>query len=79
VPGECFRHEFITTISTFNFTVIDGDFLLESVGTSLKQGNFKRTQLLAGSNMDEAIYFIVYQLAVKLTVEKHQFKLYLQF
>ncbi|VDN35625.1 unnamed protein product, partial [Cylicostephanus goldi] len=25
-------------------------------------GNFKHTQLLAGSNMDESIYFIVYQL-----------------
>jgi hypothetical protein len=62
VPGECFHMNLSTTI---NFTVIDGDFLLESVGTSLKQGNFKRTQLLAGSNMDEAIYFIVYQLAVK--------------
>ncbi|KAK0404447.1 hypothetical protein QR680_017458 [Steinernema hermaphroditum] len=43
--------------------VIDGDFLTEQASTSLKQGHFKTTQLLAGSNLDEAIYFIVYQLA----------------
>uniref|UniRef100_A0A914E4M1 Carboxylic ester hydrolase n=1 Tax=Acrobeloides nanus TaxID=290746 RepID=A0A914E4M1_9BILA len=43
--------------------VVDGDFLVESATTSLKQGHFKTTQLLAGSNLDEAIYFIVYQLA----------------
>ncbi|CAD6185212.1 unnamed protein product [Caenorhabditis auriculariae] len=42
--------------------VIDGDFLVESASTSLKQGNFKKTQLLAGSNLDESIYFITYQL-----------------
>ncbi|CAD5234649.1 unnamed protein product [Bursaphelenchus xylophilus] len=43
--------------------VIDGDFMVESATTSLKAGHFKKTQLLAGSNLDEAIYFIVYQLA----------------
>ncbi|KAI6173497.1 Carboxylic ester hydrolase [Aphelenchoides besseyi] len=43
--------------------VVDGDFIVESPQTSLKQGHFKHTQLLAGSNLDEAIYFIVYQLA----------------
>lgn len=42
--------------------VIDGDFLVESAQSSLKQGNFKKTQLLAGSNLDESIYFITYQL-----------------
>uniref|UniRef100_A0A183E1E0 Carboxylic ester hydrolase n=1 Tax=Gongylonema pulchrum TaxID=637853 RepID=A0A183E1E0_9BILA len=42
--------------------VIDGDFLIEQPTTSLKNGNFKVTQLLAGSNREEAIYFIVYQL-----------------
>ncbi|WKY15850.1 hypothetical protein Q1695_000938 [Nippostrongylus brasiliensis] len=42
--------------------VVDGDFLVESAHTSLRQGNFKRTQLLAGSNFDESIYFIIYQL-----------------
>ncbi|VDN51634.1 unnamed protein product [Dracunculus medinensis] len=42
--------------------VIDGDFLIEQPSTALKQGNFKKTQLLAGSNLDESIYFIVYQL-----------------
>ncbi|KAI6244205.1 Carboxylic ester hydrolase [Aphelenchoides fujianensis] len=44
--------------------VVDGEFLVESPQTSLKHGHFKHTQLLAGSNLDEAIYFIVYQLAV---------------
>lgn len=42
--------------------VIDGDFLIEQATTSLKTGNFKKTELLAGSVMDEALYFIVYQL-----------------
>ncbi|VDK42790.1 unnamed protein product [Anisakis simplex] len=43
--------------------VIDGDFLIEQPSSSLKQGGFKRAPLLAGSNLDESIYFIVYQLA----------------
>ncbi|PAV56196.1 hypothetical protein WR25_09512 [Diploscapter pachys] len=42
--------------------IIDGDFLVESPENSLRHGNFKKTQLLAGSNADEGIYFIVYQL-----------------
>ncbi|CEF63281.1 Acetylcholinesterase [Strongyloides ratti] len=42
--------------------VIDGDFLVEQASTSLKEGRFKKTDLLVGSNQDEAIYFIVYQL-----------------
>uniref|UniRef100_A0A0K0DNN5 Acetylcholinesterase n=1 Tax=Angiostrongylus cantonensis TaxID=6313 RepID=A0A0K0DNN5_ANGCA len=42
--------------------VVDGDFLVESAQTSLRQGNFKHTQLLAGSNLDESMYFIIYQL-----------------
>uniref|UniRef100_A0A1I8E9Q6 Carboxylic ester hydrolase n=1 Tax=Wuchereria bancrofti TaxID=6293 RepID=A0A1I8E9Q6_WUCBA len=42
--------------------VIDGDFLVELPVTSLKQGNFKVAELLIGSNLEEAIYFIVYQL-----------------
>lgn len=45
--------------------VIDGDFLIEQPSTALKQGNFKKIQLLAGSNLDESIYFIVYQLGVR--------------
>lgn len=46
--------------------VVDGDFFTETASTSFKHGNMKKTQLLVGSNMDEAIYFIVYQLAVNL-------------
>lgn len=44
--------------------IIDGDFLTENAVTSFKQGHMKKTELLAGSNLDEAIYFIVYQLGV---------------
>lgn len=45
--------------------VIDNEFLNELPSTSLKTGNFKKNaELLAGSNRDEAIYFIVYQLTV---------------
>jgi acetylcholinesterase len=35
--------------------VIDGDFLVEQPATSLRQGRFKATELLAGSNHDEVI------------------------
>ncbi|KAL3990115.1 Acetylcholinesterase 1 [Acanthocheilonema viteae] len=42
--------------------VVDGDFLIEQPTTSLKRGNFKLSELLIGSNLEEAIYFIVYQL-----------------
>ncbi|CAI5455157.1 unnamed protein product [Caenorhabditis angaria] len=57
--------------------VVDGDFLLESAQTSLKRGNFKKTQLLVGSNRDESIYFLTYQLPeifpVKDFFEKNEF------
>lgn len=43
--------------------VVDGEFLLENAVTALKHGHFKTTELLAGSNLDESIYFIVYQLS----------------
>lgn len=47
--------------------VIDNDFLIELPSTSLKTGNFKKNaELLVGSNRDEAIYFIVYQLTVSI-------------
>ncbi|KAM3715925.1 Acetylcholinesterase [Dirofilaria immitis] len=42
--------------------IVDGDFLIEQPTTSLKRGNFKVAELLIGSNLEEAIYFIVYQL-----------------
>lgn len=48
--------------------VVDGDFLHENAMTSFKNGKMKKTQLLAGSNLDEAIYFIVYQLAVRYQI-----------
>ncbi|MFH4974138.1 hypothetical protein AB6A40_000847 [Gnathostoma spinigerum] len=43
--------------------VIDGDFLTDQASTALKRGHFKVMPLLTGSNLDEAIYFIIYQLA----------------
>ncbi|CAJ0954004.1 unnamed protein product, partial [Mesorhabditis belari] len=42
--------------------VVDGDFLTEHPATAIRQGHFKNTELLLGSNLDESIYFIVYQL-----------------
>ncbi|GMT05138.1 hypothetical protein PENTCL1PPCAC_27312, partial [Pristionchus entomophagus] len=50
--------------------VVDGDFLIESAQTSLRNGHFKTTQLLAGSNLDESIYFIVYQLGEIFPLKK---------
>jgi acetylcholinesterase len=42
--------------------VVDLSFLIEDPITSLRRGHFKNTQLLVGSNREEANFFIVYQL-----------------
>jgi acetylcholinesterase len=42
--------------------VVDGSFLDEMPLVSLQTKNFKKTQLLVGSDRDEATYFIVYRL-----------------
>ena len=42
--------------------VVDGDFFDEHPLSMLQRGDFKNTQLLAGSNREEANFFIIYQL-----------------
>lgn len=70
-PAEAIRNsEWAPVMEFADFPwvpVVDGDFLIEQPTTSLKRGNFKVAELLIGSNMEEAIYFIVYQLGVSLT------------
>ncbi|XP_026467181.1 acetylcholinesterase-like [Ctenocephalides felis] len=42
--------------------VVDGAFLDESPQRALKRGNFKKTDILTGSNTEEGYYFIIYYL-----------------
>lgn len=42
--------------------IVDGSFLDEMPLVSLRTKNFKKTQMLVGSDRDEANYFIIYQL-----------------
>jgi len=56
---------------TFGFTgaigvfvpVVDGTFLDETPGTAMKLENFKKTNILLGSNKDEGNYFVLYVFA----------------
>lgn len=43
--------------------VVEGYFFVEDPKVSLQRGNFKRSEVLMGSNFDESIYFIIYQLS----------------
>ncbi|VDN06457.1 unnamed protein product [Thelazia callipaeda] len=65
-PAEAIRNsEWAPVMEFADFPwvpVVDGDFLIEQPSVSLKRGNFKLTQVLVGTNLEEAIYFIVYQL-----------------
>lgn len=67
-PAEALRNSEWSPVMEFAdfpwVPVVDGDFLIELPTTSLKRGNFKVAELLIGSNLEEAIYFIVYQLGV---------------
>lgn len=67
-PAEALRNsEWAPVMEFADFPwvpVVDGDFLTEQPTASLKRGNFKVAELLIGSNLEEAIYFIVYQLGV---------------
>ena len=50
-------------IAEFPFVpVIDGSFLDETPGKSMKTKNFKKCNLLMGANQDEGYYFILYYL-----------------
>lgn len=42
--------------------IIDGSFLDEKPAVSMKNGNFKKTNILIGSNQDEGMFFIFYHL-----------------
>lgn len=42
--------------------VIDGSFLDETPQNSMKTANFKKTNILMGSNTEEGFYFIIYYL-----------------
>ena len=62
------RHEYDPDVTRgfigFPFVpVIDGSFLSESPETHFRTGNFKRTNILAGSNTNEGFYFLVYGYA----------------
>ncbi len=43
--------------------VIDGAFLVESPRATLERRNFKKCPILLGSNLNEASFFIIYELA----------------
>ncbi|XP_064638638.1 acetylcholinesterase-like isoform X2 [Lineus longissimus] len=72
-PPEHFpNNEWITKgIMQFPFVpVIDGVFFVETPDESLEKGNFKKTQILLGSNQDEGNYFLIYQLYELYTIDE---------
>lgn len=64
-PEALLEREWVTfEFNDFPWTpVVDHYFLVEEPRTSLVRGNFKRSELLVGTNYDESIYFIVYHAA----------------
>ncbi|XP_062987529.1 cholinesterase [Elgaria multicarinata webbii] len=51
----------VSALIEMNFLpVVDGDFLTDMPATLLKNGHFKRTEVLMGVNKDEGAYFLVY-------------------
>jgi len=52
-------HGFTGGIGVF-VPIVDGAFLDESPGTAMRLENFKKTNVLLGSNKDEGNYFILY-------------------
>ncbi len=64
--SELRENEWVSTSGFLDFPwtpVVDLAFFVEDPLTSLRRGNFKNTQLLAGSNREESNFFIVYQLS----------------
>jgi len=55
-------HGFTGGIGVFA-PVVDGSFLDVSPGQAMKRGNFKKANILLGSNRDEGNYFILYFFA----------------
>lgn len=52
-------HGFTGSIGVF-VPIIDGSFLDETPETAMRLGNYKKTNILLGSNRDEGNYFILY-------------------
>lgn len=53
----------LSGICEFPFApIVDGAFLDETPQKSLRDGRFKKTDILMGSNTDEGNYFIIYYL-----------------
>ncbi|XP_043238566.1 acetylcholinesterase-like isoform X1 [Amphibalanus amphitrite] len=54
---------FLTDFCDFAFVpVVDGSFLVETPRASLASGNFKKVNLLMGSNKDEGYFYLLYYL-----------------
>ncbi|KAK6194913.1 hypothetical protein SNE40_000445 [Patella caerulea] len=73
VPAEHFQmHEFSVAKGIIQFPfvpVVDGNFLVETPAESLIRGNFKRCPLLLGSNSNEGIWFLFYEIQEFFTLE----------
>ena len=52
-------HGFTGGIGVFT-PIVDGSFLDESPGAAMRSGNFKKANILLGSNKDEGNYFVLY-------------------
>ena len=52
--------------------VIDGSFLVETPANSLRRGSFKKCPILLGSNLNEATFFLAYELADMLKLNQTQ-------
>ena len=50
--------------------VVDGRFLVETPAASVAGGRFKRCPLVVGSNLNEASWFLVYDLPERLTIQR---------
>ena len=72
-PNDLVHSEFFTTgICEFAFVpVVDGTFLVENPHVSLQTGNYKRTNILAGSVSEEANFFLVYYLTNYMKLEEN--------
>ena len=67
---------FMTGYCEFAFVpVVDGAYLVETPRASLENGNFKKVNLLMGSNKDEGYFYLTYYLTEHFTKEDHSQRL----
>ena len=67
---------FMTGYCEFAFVpVVDGAFLVETPRASLASGNFKKVNLLMGSNKDEGYFYLTYYLTEHFKKEDHSQRL----